>query len=97
MLAAERGTDCQSVLHSASRCTRTGEGATGEIQHPVESFARLDWVAEAAKGLRSQIHSFRGAKGDNGRVGKPGGCCVIVAFRSAKGYRRSIQPSDLLK
>ena len=31
-------------------------------------------------------NSFRGAKGDNGRVREPGGCCVIV-FRSAKGLR----------
>ena len=40
--------------------------------------------------LRERFASSKSllSRSDNGRVREPGGCCVIVAFRSAKGLHR---------
>ena len=84
--------------HARRRIADERQDAGAAAVHFADDVSRVAFnvAFRSAKGLHSQIHSFRGAKGDNGRVCEPGGCCVIVAFRSAKADSRrpaGIDPS----
>ena len=45
------------------------------------------WRETQVRAVREFFVAIRGAKGDDGRVSERVGCCVIVAFRAAKGVR----------